>query len=787
MELGILRTLLKVPGGYSFADYSPAASLSATQLEGRAGSITLKRETMSFGIVEETNPISCERIKHVLQTDGFGVSMLILVGQVRSRILFESTSGAPKPVKLVGNLYDSCQVVSSILLEFLTDDSNTDNGSSTSSSILKYAENLPTLESLNTKYGFDAESTWMLCRPLVRSTMGNSEMELDGKGGERLKLFTLTEEFRKSYQAMLPGAAWNMITTDLFESFYIRNLYDIFCPENVYTNEINRVNKEIERNQQRQKGGTAIALNVGPAPQKNEGEELERLKAVSRTLALDLENQKEHVEAVLDSLAEKKGGMFKSGDVSADSAKAFLIHCIYPRAMQSPNDAMYCARFVFHLHKLETAGFSTLHCIDELISVVSGSLFGVTEGEAAHLAILLWEIWKVVNSWRYEKGRYEDEVVGKPGSFMLTPEDDGEEIKPEATPHKDFVSLYNTWHASLGAALIGCLQSSEYMHKRAGLVTLTRLVEVFPTRPKLGNKLFRVLTPLQDENNARPDIRASANAYGTMLLKARDDGKWVEEDAAVVKARVEKEKAAAEARKKKIAQQFEEMERDSAKITEQIGPRDGPRDRRDHRREPRDFTSPRASTPGDSERGRNSQPRPGAGESSKGRRDEKGGYSRMESGEVVARDRRDVSDRGNFRSSPPRDTRGRERDERGHGRNERAGSPVGRSGGRQHGDNFRREGAIDSRRGGRDEPRGSERGRWTRGETQPAEGRGRASKRTRPPSPEPVSENRGSDRASAKRPRLTQDAEPKYNTRRGARSRSRSRSPPSRPRSRKRR
>ena len=51
MELGILGSLLKVAGGYGFADYSPAASLSSTQLEGRAGSFTLKRETMSFGIV----------------------------------------------------------------------------------------------------------------------------------------------------------------------------------------------------------------------------------------------------------------------------------------------------------------------------------------------------------------------------------------------------------------------------------------------------------------------------------------------------------------------------------------------------------------------------------------------------------------------------------------------------------------------------------------------------------------------------------------------------------------
>ena len=51
---------------------------------------------------------------------------------------------------------------------------------------------------------------------------------------------------------------------------------------------------------------------------------------------------------------------------------------------------MYCAHFAFQLHSLEKPGFSTLHYIDELISVASGALFGLTEAEAANLAILLW-------------------------------------------------------------------------------------------------------------------------------------------------------------------------------------------------------------------------------------------------------------------------------------------------------------------------------------------------------------------------------------------------------------
>lgn len=307
-------------------------------------------------------------------------------------------------------------------------------------------------------------------------------------------------------------------------------------------------------------------------------------------------------------------------------------------------------------------------------------------------------------------------------------EQDNEITGPQEVSRKDFIALYNTWHAALGTALIGCLNSTEYMHTRTGLVVLTRLVEVFPTRPRFGNRLIAALEPLQDEQSDRPDIRASANAYGTMLLKARDDGKWIEEDAAVAKARADKEKAAAEERKKKLAEQFEELERDSEKITEEIGPRDGfERRRGDARGDARGFGASRATGP----------PVP----------------DRRETGEVVGRDTRHASDR----RSPPRDTdrrRDREVDrggDRGHGRGESMAEPAARGGERHSAERPRRDGGD---RGGRMDDRGG--GRWTRGEAPPIaeSGRGiRAPKRGRAPSPEPGLDERG----GSKRPRLEPD------------------------------
>jgi THO complex subunit 2 len=594
MELGVLRTLLKNPGGLSFADYSPAASLSVTQLEGRAGSMTLKRETMSFGIVEKVNRRAAERIRDVLQTDGCGVSMLIMIAQVRSRVLFESASGKSKPVKLVGNLYDSCQVVMSILMEFLTevvDEAKGDNGQrSAGSALARYADVMPTLEELGKTYGFDVASAWMLCRPLLRAaaaiTNGKRESAKENGGlKDKLKSFALTEDRRKAYQSMMPESTWSYITADLFECFYTNSLYDVFCPENLYTTEVSRLNKEVERVQQRPKSGVQTSLQPGQGPPKNEDSELERLKTVSSTLSSDLSKQKEIVASVLAKMETEKMHFFPSDKVSEQGVNTFFTHCIFPRTMQSPDDAMYCAKFVSLLHQIETPGFSILHYIDELVTVVSGALFGVTEGEAAHLAILLFETWKSVNKWRYDETIFDAEVLGKRGSSMATSADssgNSDEGDCTSVSYKDFAALYNKWHSSLGAALISCLKSPEYMHTRAGLVVLTRIVEVFPTRPKLGNTFLEVLSPFQEDSNSRLDIKANASAYATMLVRARDDGKWIEEDAAVVKARVDKEKAAVKARKKKIEEQFQEIKRDTEKITEEIGPTD----RNDRRRMP---------------------------------------------------------------------------------------------------------------------------------------------------------------------------------------------------------
>jgi len=142
--------------------------------------------------------------------------------------------------------------------------------------------------------------------------------------------------------------------------------------------------------------------------------------------------------------------------------------------------------------------------------------------------------------------------------------------------HDDYKGIYSQWHQKIGSAAIGCLNSTEYMHTRAALIVLSRIVLVFPTQPKTGDKILKTLRPLQSDENERPDIRATAQGYSSQLMKARDEGMWKEENIAVTKARQEREKMKAEEKKKKLALQHEEMKKESEMISKQLG--DGGRD-----------------------------------------------------------------------------------------------------------------------------------------------------------------------------------------------------------------
>jgi THO complex subunit 2 len=233
--------------------------LATGQLEGRAGSQLLKRETFAFGVVERFNPRAASRLRSVLQSDNMGITILILLAQIRGKIVFGSSGKRPKPVKLIGNLYDTCQVVMEMLLEFLTDNTEESQNAEDEgrSPVQVYAENLPSLGELLEKFGLNGESAWILCRPICRAALGeenDASTNRNGNGDAIEAYLPSSTGMRNVYPTMLPEAAWSNLSTDVFELFFSLSLYDISNPGGTYEAEISRLKKEEDRLSQLQKG-----------------------------------------------------------------------------------------------------------------------------------------------------------------------------------------------------------------------------------------------------------------------------------------------------------------------------------------------------------------------------------------------------------------------------------------------------------------------------------------------------------------------------------------------------
>merc|ERR1719478_2095215 len=104
---------------------------------------------------------------------------------------------------------------------------------------------------------------------------------------------------------------------------------------------------------------------------------------------------------------------FERGGVSstADTMNHFLQHCIFPRCVFSPADAVYCARFVQQTHAQGTPFFSTLQYYDKLLRDISVHIFCCTEHQAANLGRFLKESLALLAHWKSDENIYKEEYA----------------------------------------------------------------------------------------------------------------------------------------------------------------------------------------------------------------------------------------------------------------------------------------------------------------------------------------------------------------------------------------
>ncbi|KAK9323125.1 transcription factor/nuclear export subunit protein 2-domain-containing protein [Lipomyces orientalis] len=406
----------------------------------------------------------------------------------------------------------------------------------------------------------------------------------------------LLEDIMENLDPLTISQPWKYITKGLFVTFWQLSLYDIQIPGERYKSEQGRLREAIRQID----ADKSDKSSQGFRKRQQEREEL--LKIVTR-LNEEYSEQLVHYEHTRHRLRIEKDHWFRSIHAMEDNGSmlirdylqpasdAFLSTCILPRALFSPVDATFCAKFIKIMHSMSAYNFSTSTLLDRLFSEsIFATIVSCTPGEAENLGRFMNDIFAELASWHADKKVYERDCVGRREvdgkvKFLLgfsrsyehhdvdaCGDLDKETTEYHLLTYSETRKLIYKWHHKLRAILIACLESQDYMHRRNAIIILKNMSRVFPKVLQFGRSILeRVETMSKQEE--RDDLKLAATTlFGIMK---RQSTNWVDsslfrlteeerKDQAEKKAKEEAEKKAKEEAEKKAKEEAEKKAKEEA-------------------------------------------------------------------------------------------------------------------------------------------------------------------------------------------------------------------------------
>ena len=427
--------------------------------------------------------------------------LFLLIAQQRSACAY--TTDTPH-LKMLGELYDRCQETLDQFQAFI--------GSQLTPA--EHAELLPTVGELCGRYQLEPEVAFFIARPALGAL--HAAKGKDDKPALKGEEAAPPPEEAQQVRDVLPASSWEVLSPHLYYTFWSLSLYDIFVPKERYESEVKRLRRQVEEIDRYQ-----VPFGVSHADPEQRAGAIKRKKDKERCLAnqdklkLELQEQTAHHKLVMARLKESNRDWFsEKGRSGAESINHFLQACVFPRCVFTPGDAVYCAKFVQHMHALGTPMFSTLQYYDKLLRDISVHTFCCTERQAKNLGSFLNASLAQLLHWKSHEDVYKEECAKLPG-FSVSFADQNSK---KAT-YEDYVKVVFKWYCKVVKSLLQCLESTEYMELRNALHVLTRTIDVFPRMKKLGDLLEKRVAKLREEE--RKDLQMLASQYHGLLQKAK--------------------------------------------------------------------------------------------------------------------------------------------------------------------------------------------------------------------------------------------------------------------------
>jgi THO complex subunit 2 len=496
LDLLVLSSLLARMGGCEMVE-----NIGDRQLDGRAGGVTLCTETADFA--KPPNKKCVSRLREALLKNNVAVPLIVLIAQQRAAILFKTET---EYLKLLGYLYDACQLALVQLCQFL--------GSSVP--LADFRKLVPPFETMVNSYNMDPAIAFRLLRPAYQEEHRVTAKQLQNSSATpewkpyNEPLLAAIKALNVKEESSFGGACWDSLSPQLYLTFWSMSLYDIFNPLARYDSELTRIEKQ-HRELDRKRSDPDATANTDRKRKKD----MEKISTKMTQIKTERADQIAHCRHVLSTLRKAKEGWLSDvklcGNKSSKLTACLLQMCVLPRALLSPEDAIYTAKFFEKLHDIETAHFSSLQYYDKLLKEILPTIFCVTEAEAANLGYFLNETLKSLNRWASDRKTFGKECnkCGFSVNFADT-------SKGKKASYEEYKKVYVKWQASITKIMVASLQSTEYMEIRNTLIVLRKMVKVYPASARVYLILDKEIVRIK-ENEARDDLKLMAKSYFAML------------------------------------------------------------------------------------------------------------------------------------------------------------------------------------------------------------------------------------------------------------------------------
>lgn len=309
-------------------------------------------------------------------------------------------------------------------------------------------ESIETPLSLYKSYNMDIEIVFHTIRSKISSTFFAEFGVVDEAS------YSLWNPIGKLYlnllQITFPEKFWDGFTPLFYSLFWFLTLQDVKNSKSIYRDAI----KVIESNQ-----------DMDP-------KDSEREVKMLNDEVVELTAKQDQTKKYFDKMREI---LLKGTPLPKFTILNFINTCIRPRVLLSPEDALYCSKYVKFLNKMEVHFFSTIQFYHKISSELLKLIPQLSNGEANHLGIFFNKLWKTLHKYNSKPNSYLENCAKKPGFCSKITD-----LSSEKFSYERFSLIFETINTSITDDFVIHLDSDKPVAISNTMVLLNRMNSIYP-------------------------------------------------------------------------------------------------------------------------------------------------------------------------------------------------------------------------------------------------------------------------------------------------------------------